>query len=465
MTVTIPTAPDELEEMLGDDKQLKAIYEAGSLGEFIKNYANTVHKKDPALGQQIEIEVQRTMAQWLTDQKEAGLVPLDLTGAAVTAAVAKSRRIRVENNGQILNVVDPRGYDGPGKAADGKFASAADYWQAVGNAGFKNGRGLTPDQDRKLTELEGIRNSYGSTVPADGGFLIPDLVREEILMIALEDAVVRPRATVVPMSSLRLGFPAVDVTTNNGSLYGGVTAAWTEEAAVITESQGSFEKIQLDAKKLAAFAGVPNELFDDAPAFRMWLDQAFPTAIAWYEDLAFFQGTGVGEPLGFLNAPAIVTVAKESGQAASTIVWENVVKMYARMLPSSLARAVWIVSPDTFPELATMALSVGTGGSAVWLNQGQSGPPATILGRPVIISEKAKSLTNQGDINFVDLSYYLIGDRMAMQASASEHFYFNQDKMAFRVIERVDGRPWIQSAVTPQNSGSTLSPFVNLAAR
>jgi hypothetical protein len=35
---------------------------------------------------------------------------------------------------------------------------------------------------------------------------------------------------------------------------------------------------------------------------------------------------------------------------------------------------------------------------------------------------------------------------------------------AFRVIERVDGRPWLQSAITPQNNGATLSPFVKLAA-
>src|SRR3546814_2482286 len=48
--------------------------------------------------------------------------------------------------------------------------------------------------------------------------------------------------------------------------------------------------------------------------------------------------------------------------------------MYARMLPSSLERAVWIASPDTFVELATMALTVGTGGSAVWLTDGTGAP-------------------------------------------------------------------------------------------
>jgi len=127
---------------------------------------------------------------------------------------------------------------------------------------------------------------------------------------------------------------------------------------------------------------------------------------------------------------------------------------------------VWICSIDTFPELATMALSVGTGGSAIWLNNGVQGPPMTILGRPVIFTEKAPGLLGDlGDISFVDFGFYLIGDRQVMSAMSSPHFKFQNDQTAYRIIERVDGRPWLQSAVTPQNNGPQLSPFVQLEAR
>jgi hypothetical protein len=51
-----------------------------------------------------------------------------------------------------------------------------------------------------------------------------------------------------------------------------------------------------------------------------------------------------------------------------------------------------------------------------------------------------------------------------MQASMSEHFKFSSDKVAFRITERVDGRPWIQSAITPHNGGNSLSPFVQLSS-
>jgi HK97 family phage major capsid protein len=89
----------------------------------------------------------------------------------------------------------------------------------------------------------------------------------------------------------------------------------------------------------------------------------------------------------------------------------------------------------------------------------------TILGRPVIFSEKVPPLGDAGDINFVDLGFYLIGDRQVMSAMSSPHFKFQNDQTAYRIIERVDGRPWLQSAITPKNGGATLSPFVKIAAR
>ena len=152
--------------------------------------------------------------------------------------------------------------------------------------------------------------------------------------------------------------------------------------------------------------------------------------------------------------------------------WVNIVKMYARILPTSLASAVWVCAIDTFPELATMALSVGTGGGPVWIGNfagGQGGadtPPMTILGRPVIFTEKVPALGTTGDISFVDFSYYLVGDRQQVEVMASEHAFFQNDQTAYRLIERVDGRPWLQSPLTPHNgSSNTLSPFVQLATR
>lgn len=451
MTTVIPVGAAELEAMLNEPKTIAALQKDGQFGEFIKAYADATHKADQDLSAQIKEQTQQALADMLrTNRAEAA--KLNLIPGQHRGAVARGGK------GEVYNK------RAPGAKVDDEagFKDSAEFFQAI----WHNASAL-PDGDlliAKAQKTRTIQNSFGSTVPADGGFLIPETLRSELLKWSLESSVVRPRATVIPMDSLRVPIPMVDSTSNVGSVFGGIVAYWTEESAALTQSQATFGRVVMDAKKLTAYAEVPNELIADAAAFMGFFDQAFPQAIAFYEDYAFMRGSGVGEPLGFVNCPASVAVTAISGQGANTLVWENIVGMYARMLPSSLGNAVWIASIDTFPQLATMALSVGTGGSAVWLNNGVEGPPMTILGRPVYFTEKTPALGTTGDISFVDLSYYLIGDRQAMQASSSSDYKFGNDQTAFRVIERVDGQPWLQSAITPKNSGPTLSPFVQLAS-
>jgi HK97 family phage major capsid protein len=113
-----------------------------------------------------------------------------------------------------------------------------------------------------------------------------------------------------------------------------------------------------------------------------------------------------------------------------------------------------------------MALNVGTGGSAVWLTDAHGTPQLTLLGRPVIMTEKAPGvLGTVGDISFVDLNRYMIGDREALSIETSAHVKFTSDQTTIRAIQRNDGRPAVLSAITPQNGSATLSPYVNLATR
>jgi HK97 family phage major capsid protein len=346
-----------------------------------------------------------------------------------------------------------------GAALDGKFESSNDYIRNIWHLNKK---------PEALAARSEIANAFGSVVPSDGGFLVPETLRSQLLEIALEQAVVRPLATVVPMESARVPFPMIDSTSNSGSLFGGMIAYWAEESSTLTDSSAKFGKVTLDANKLTGLSAVPNELLQDSIiSFTALIERLWPQALAFYEDAAFMTGNGAGQPLGFLGAGnnAAIAVAAEVGQDADTIYIENVLKMYSRMLPASLSRAAWIVSPDCIPQLYTMALSVGTGGAPVMLVNAAGAGPATMLGRPIIVSEKAGRLGDRGDISFVDLAYYLIGDRQVMTADSSTDYRFGEDKTTFRIIQRVDGRPWIQSAITPQNGGSTLSPFVELAAR
>jgi len=443
--ITIPDSPAALEEMLLDKDRMKALLKSkDGFANFIRAYAKTVLDKDQEIATQVKEETQRVLADWLREQKDQeGVAPVNL-GFHNPAEI----RDRASARGGLFN---PRAM---GAQLDKEFQNSSEYFKLIWH---------NTNRDASMqAQLHRVRNAFSSTVPSEGGFLIPEQLRSELLRVSLETSLIRPRARVIPMESLRVPFPAIDSTSNVSSVYGGIVAFWTEEGAALTASQASFGRIVLDAKKLTAYTEVPNELISDSLiSFEAFINEIFPEALGFYEDDAFINGNGVGMPLGFRNGSAVITVTEN---AANLIKFEDVVAMYSRMLPGSLSRAVWIASIDTFPQLAAMVVPGGAAPNAVWLSNGQviDSPPMTIFGRPVYFTEKVPKLGVTGALNFVDLGFYLVGDRQVMSAMSSPHYRFQNDQTAYRIIQRVDGRPWLNSPITPKNTGATLSPFVTL---
>jgi HK97 family phage major capsid protein len=339
------------------------------------------------------------------------------------------------------------------KTMDGQFKSFGDFLSSISPNTVSRG------VDARLKVL-------GEGQGDQGGFLVPEQFTTQLLQLALEDAIVRPRAFRLPMSSLNLSLPTIVDTTHATNVFGGVRGYWTPESGSYTASEPSFGRITLTAKKLTAYTSAANELLADAAiSLEALLLRLFPQALAYFEDDAFINGIGGGQPLGLLNADALITVAKETGQAATTIVAENIDKMYSRMLPSSRAKAVWLAHPDTMPQIVAMSRSIGTGGSAAVMSNLTGSSPASLYGRPILLTEKCQTLGTAGDLFFADLSYYVIGDRQTLSMAASPHVRFQNDETVWRFTQRVDGRPWLESALTPRNGSNTLSPFVALATR
>lgn len=449
-TMTIPRNPAELAEMLADGGKLKEVMASReSLTEFITAYGQALQGEGTDLNRLVAEETQRVFAQMMRENgMDAGkdaIKRLDLDPQAKRGGgMLTSHRQGTAYNPAAV-----------GAQVDQHFENSIDY---VRNIWHKNPRA---DADK----LAALRNAASSVSPADGGFLVPETLRSQLLQLALEQSVVRPLATVVPMDSARVPFPMIDTTTNAGSVFGGMVAYWGEEGAALQDSSPKFGRITLDAKKLTGLSAVPNELLQDSiVSFSALIETLWPQALAFEEDAKFQIGSGTGEPLGFRGAgnPAAVAVPRTT---LNKITYVDVVNMYARMLPSSLSRGVWMCAPDALPQLLQLSLTVGTGGNSVFVVNAAAGMPMSIFGRPLIITEKASALGSRGDLAFVDLSYYLVGDRQIMTADSSTDYQFGNDRTTFRIIQRVDGRPWIQSAITPANgSTATLSPFVELKA-
>jgi len=121
-------------------------------------------------------------------------------------------------------------------------------------------------------------------------------------------------------------------------------------------------------------------------------------------------------------------------------------------------------------QIYSMSLSVGIGGSAVFLAAGSlpSQPENRLLGLPMIEVEQCQALGTAGDLILADLKNgYIIADKGGIQADMSIHVEFLTDQSVFRFVYRVDGQPVRASALEPYKggAGATQSHFVALETR
>jgi HK97 family phage major capsid protein len=449
-TLTVPRTNAEMAEMLADPSQAAQIAaNPETLTKWVQDYANKQQGDGTDLSRLVAEETQKQLADFLRDQGK---------DVATNNVKRLNQALHNRAGGSMLTAHKQGTAHNPaavGAVLDGRFDNAIDYARTTW---YKNN---APDPEK----MGALLNAASSTSPADGGFLVPETLRSNLAQIALEDSIVRPRATVVPMDSARVPMPMIDSTTNQGSVFGGMVAYWGEESAMLVDSNPKFGRVVLDTKKLTGLSAVPNELLQDSiVSFAALLESLWPKAIAFSEDAAFQTGSGVGEPKGYRGAANKAAIAV-TRTTTSKIQYLDIVAMYAQMLPSSLNRAVWIASPDAIPQLLQMSLTVGTGGNSMFVVNATDSMPMSIFGRPLIITEKAAPLGSRGDLSFVDLSYYLVGDRQAWAMDNSPDYRFGNDQTTYRIIQRVDGQPWLKSAITPQNgSANKLSPFLELAA-
>jgi HK97 family phage major capsid protein len=346
-----------------------------------------------------------------------------------------------------------------------RFSSFGEQLTAVARAGMNGG------MDPRL--ISAGPSGQSEQVPADGGFLVQPEFSNELLKNTYDSGLlaslvrrrpIGPNANGIKMNAV------VDTSRATGSRYGGIQTYWVEEAGLKTASKVKFRPFQLVLKKLCGLCYATDELLEDAVALEAILRDAFTEEFAFVIDDAIFRGTGAGQPLGFLNSPAKITITAESGQGAGTIVLKNVLKMYDAFWSKSKqsASARWFVGNGVQTQLYQMTLggTATVAGEPIFLppNGAQGRPLATLLGIPLAEVEQASAVGTEGDISLVDLDQYLMIDKGGMQSASSIHVRFIYDETTFRFVYRCDGAPIWNTAVTPYKGSISQSPIVTLAS-
>jgi HK97 family phage major capsid protein len=289
-----------------------------------------------------------------------------------------------------------------------------------------------------------------------GGYLVPDRFIEDILKVGPEDAIVRPRAQVIPA-----GYPPdakIDIPVLAQSawgIYGGVTVQWIEEGEEKPASKPRFDIKTLEPKEVAGRIIVTDKLLRNARAFEPLVRDLLRQAVIGAEEVAFLTGTGVGQPTGILGHVSVVNVPRNT---AGTIVYQDIVDMYSVQLVGG--RYVWIASQTDMPALMTMTDGAG---NLVWQPNARDGAPGTLLGFPCLVTGRTPVLGNQGDLILADLKYYLIKDGSGVFVDAlSSGDYYDQNKTVIKITWNVDGNPWPRGPFTLPDGTTQVSPFVVL---
>jgi HK97 family phage major capsid protein len=306
-------------------------------------------------------------------------------------------------------------------------------------------------------------------VPSEGGFGVQTDFATDLLRMAENQGALAPRCREYPVGpdSDSIQLPMVDETSRkDGYRWGGVTVGWVNEGGPISATKPAEARDRVELQKLAALYETTSEELRDSRTLTTMAMAAIPDEIAHEVDSAIWEGSGVGKPLGIISHPSMVTVAKESAQAAATIVRKNITKMFARLPLRMRPTAAWFVNQDAEPELWDVAWGDSR---PAWYPAGSlaNTPYSILMGLPVIPIEHASTLGTLGDFVLADLKEYALLKKASegMRIDSSMHVRFVTDEMVFRFIFRVGGQPRWRTSLIPKKGTANVSPFIALATR
>lgn len=244
--------------------------------------------------------------------------------------------------------------------------------------------------DRRLFRVADTATGANEGTGADGGYLVPPEYADGIIDLVRGESVLYPQARKVPISGNRLIEMYLAESSrkdpSSGSRHGGVLAYWKGEADQYDAVKAQFGERTTNLQKLTAYCPVTEELLEDYPAMEATINDLVGREFAFKADDAMLNGTGNLMPLGILatnsgtpaqNNGALVTIDKESGQTAKTLMFENIIKMYNALIAQNRSNAAWYINQDLEILLMQLTMPTGsiksTGDSAVEKIVGQSG--------------------------------------------------------------------------------------------
>jgi len=318
----------------------------------------------------------------------------------------------------------------------------------------------------RLASVYGSTKDLSGETGTAGGYLIPPEYETTLLQVSAMNSVVMSKVQKIPAGSDSGRWPVLDQyiapTAGAGQVAAaaGVVTTNVLPGQTLTKTEPSFEMLEWRLSKVGGYTEVDNELMQDSPmAVEALLTSLFGIAINAKNERNILRGSGVGEPLGILNAPCLINVTPATN---NLFTWPDVATMFSRFKGTG-GTPIWLIHPSRWPDI--MKMEIGTGGAAAWTANMTAGSAQSLNGYQILMSEHLPQSTYSGSVLLLDLNAYLFWQKQGIQIAFSEHAAFTSDQATWRFTQRCDGKPWLRNPITladPQGS-YTVGPFINHA--
>jgi HK97 family phage major capsid protein len=252
------------------------------------------------------------------------------------------------------------------------------------------------------------------SIGAKGGFTVAYSVRDQVVDKARTTQGPWSRCNIWEVETHEYLCPVVYETSQaNGSRFGGFNSTvGMGEIVMPAASDGKLAQIRMVQDRILLYTTVSRDIWADSGSIARWLHYCGLAEFRAQLENIMINGSGplgLG-PRGVITSPSTVVVAKQSGQAALSIVAANIDALYGAIADGNTEQMVWHAGRDTIDAIDQLAVS----GQypeiqyAKAFSRDNPNPWPTLKGKPLLTSPFCPATGNPGDLIAVDWTDYAL---------------------------------------------------------
>lgn len=281
--------------------------------------------------------------------------------------------------------------------------------------------------------------------PTKGGYTVPDPLASAIINYRELSGISRQISRVLPMTADTLDIP---------KKTGSTTVYYPGEASAITESEQTFGRVQLTAKKRAVLSKISQELSDDA-IINIIDDLAMEIGsdLAIQEDNELVNGDGTSTYGGVTGLLSAIGSAGVQDADTGEDTWDELdIQDFTAMMSKLPAKhraagPVFLCAPSFYDSVIMKLMATAGVNTIQQFEQGGAGagrgvgPGGRFLGYPVYFTDQMPTATAASTVSCLFGAFQravMIGDRLGVRIALSPDFAFNEDVITVRATTRYD---------------------------